>query len=244
MTPPIRKADGTGLAPNGFAEVRKGDGTVLYSAGSDIPDSVANNTVHLFDARDLSLSDGQSVSTWPDQVGSSDLSADGGPTFSAAGINGNPSVSYDGVDDGHEASSIDSTSNPTTVVSVFESNDTGSGRRNLYTLDPTDGSSYLQWNDTNWFAWNGGGITGSSDGTIQLASVIFDSSGAIREEGTETVTGSTGTRSRDGIALGGDVDNSRRYWNGDIGLVRIIDGTVPESDLAEYENILLNEWGI
>lgn len=30
---PIRKGDGTGLTPKGFAEVRKGDGTVIYSAG-------------------------------------------------------------------------------------------------------------------------------------------------------------------------------------------------------------------
>lgn len=40
MSPPIRKGDGTTLAPKGFQEVRKGDGTVLWSAGSAIPDSV------------------------------------------------------------------------------------------------------------------------------------------------------------------------------------------------------------
>jgi len=37
---PIRKGDGTGFTPKGFAGVRKGDGTILYSA---IPDSVVDN---------------------------------------------------------------------------------------------------------------------------------------------------------------------------------------------------------
>lgn len=36
---PIRQGDGVGLTPNGIAEVRKGDGTVLWSAAPDIPDS-------------------------------------------------------------------------------------------------------------------------------------------------------------------------------------------------------------
>jgi hypothetical protein len=40
---PFRKGDGTGLGAKGFSEIRKGDGTVLWSAGPDIPDSVVDN---------------------------------------------------------------------------------------------------------------------------------------------------------------------------------------------------------
>lgn len=36
---PIRQGDGTGLSVPAFTEVRKGDGTVLWSAGAEIPDS-------------------------------------------------------------------------------------------------------------------------------------------------------------------------------------------------------------
>jgi len=39
---PIRRGDGTGLSAKGFSEVRKGDGTVLWSAGTQIPDSVVS----------------------------------------------------------------------------------------------------------------------------------------------------------------------------------------------------------
>lgn len=37
---PIRKGDGTALAPKGFQEVRKGDGTILYSGGPTLIDSI------------------------------------------------------------------------------------------------------------------------------------------------------------------------------------------------------------
>jgi hypothetical protein len=36
---PIRQGDGTGLSVPGFSEVRRGDGTVVWSAAPDIPDS-------------------------------------------------------------------------------------------------------------------------------------------------------------------------------------------------------------
>jgi hypothetical protein len=40
---PIRRGDGTGLSVPGFSEVRTGDGTVLWSAGGGIPDSVVDD---------------------------------------------------------------------------------------------------------------------------------------------------------------------------------------------------------
>jgi len=39
---PARKGDGTGLSFNGASEVRKGDGTVLWSSEPAIPDSVVS----------------------------------------------------------------------------------------------------------------------------------------------------------------------------------------------------------
>lgn len=39
---PIRDGAGTGLSVPGFSEVRKGDGTVVWSKGPDIPDSVVS----------------------------------------------------------------------------------------------------------------------------------------------------------------------------------------------------------
>ena len=55
---PIRKGDGTGLSVPGFSEVRTGDGTVLWSAGSAIPDSVVDNFEQsLYEDQGKSLAD-------------------------------------------------------------------------------------------------------------------------------------------------------------------------------------------
>lgn len=58
---PIRRGDGTGLDPEGFTEVRKGDGTVLWSA-IDIPDSGVSRWT--FDSVDLDGSD--PIDVWGD----------------------------------------------------------------------------------------------------------------------------------------------------------------------------------
>lgn len=64
---PIRQGDGTGLSVPGYSEVRKGDGTVVWSAGSDIPDSVVsrendNSTFTTSELRGLQIN---SDDEWP-----------------------------------------------------------------------------------------------------------------------------------------------------------------------------------
>jgi len=87
---PIRRGDGTGLSVPGFSEVRKGDGTVLWSAGADIPDSV----VLQYYADSWSQGD----STWNDEAGTSDATVNGGPT-AATLSDGSDSIETDGSDD-------------------------------------------------------------------------------------------------------------------------------------------------
>jgi len=64
--PPIRLGDGTTVAPKGFSEVRKGDGTIL-SSGNAIPDSVVsrptdNNTASVSSKQGLEI---EVKSDWP-----------------------------------------------------------------------------------------------------------------------------------------------------------------------------------
>lgn len=97
--PPIRNGDGTDLAPKGFAEVRKGDGTILWSGDSDgdtVPDS--DNLQAHYVASSIDASDGDSVSTWPDSAGSNDATG-GDPTFREDEIGGEPAVEFDATDD-------------------------------------------------------------------------------------------------------------------------------------------------
>jgi len=91
---PIRKGDGTGFTPKGFAGVRKGDGTILYSAEPAIPDSgVARWT---FD--DADTSDSTAVDVWNDNNGTIN-----GATTGVGGSNQtyttNEAYDFDGTDD-------------------------------------------------------------------------------------------------------------------------------------------------
>lgn len=73
MSPPIRRGDGTGVEPNGFAEVRTGDGRVLFDA---IPDYYTHQ---------WKLDEG-SGSTAADAVGSATASINGADWVSGSYI--------------------------------------------------------------------------------------------------------------------------------------------------------------
>jgi len=89
--PPIRKGDGTPVAPKGISQIRTGDGRILFD-GDAIPDSV----VYYSTVRDLSdMSEGDTISSIPARVGDWDLEGVSSPKYNT-GINGNPSASLDG----------------------------------------------------------------------------------------------------------------------------------------------------
>jgi hypothetical protein len=86
MTPPIRRGDGTTLAPQGIAEVRRGDGAV-YFEGNPIPDSATFQW--LYD---------DFASPWPDNIGNQNMSING-LTEDETAFGGSGAVSGDGSDD-------------------------------------------------------------------------------------------------------------------------------------------------
>lgn len=85
---PARQGDGTGLSASGFSEVRKGDGTVLWSAAPDIPDSV--ETQYRFE-------DDSDTTTALDGVGSNNATISG-PTYTSNAAKGSHAIEDDGVD--------------------------------------------------------------------------------------------------------------------------------------------------
>jgi len=242
---PINLPDGTEVSevilPDGStaSEVIAPDGSAVFSA---IPDSVVNNTVHLFDARSLSLSDGSTVDPRPDLVGSQDAAAVNSPTFDSDGFNSNPTVTYQSSDPDYHETSGANLSSSFTVVGVFDLSDASS--RKLLAGEGTFWN--VGWSGSDWLLFSGdSGINGSTDSGVQLASFIIDgSSSAIRENGSETVSGSVGSYTPTRIDIGADTEFNRRYWDGNTPLLRFIDGTIPETDLADYETLLMNQFNI
>lgn len=242
MTPPARKGDGTGLAFKGFTEVRKGDGTVLWSA-NDIPDS---GDLHAqYDATEITASDEDSVSTWSDATGNGyDLTATGSPTYKTSGINGNPVVGLDGTDDYFDVSwtafsqpfSIYIVAQYPTASQSGEIFDGINASSNRHLFD-SDGSDNLRMYTTT-------GITGSgADTNPHIFSTLWDGGNStLRKDGTQDASGDVGTNDSAGITVGARGDQNA-YGEVEIGEILIYpqDKSGIQSDIESY---LSDKWGI
>lgn len=218
----------------------------FFSAGlfdSAIPDSA----VLWAAADDLSLSDGETVSTWPDQSDSgNDLSALGAPVFRDSRLNGLPTVDYDGTDDGHEVTGP-SLSQPNTLIVVGRIFDTTSTN---FFIDGADSTArngiYGNGNTEAWRAYAGSSIEGgaprSTDFVILIA-VIDGASSILRRNGTQIASGDVGSDDMGGIRLASDAD-AATWMNGDIAEVVVCESRLSDSQIQDQEQRLSDKWGI
>jgi len=219
------------------------NGLVRLTAGSSPP---ASEDLHNhYDATALSLSDGETVSTWADESGNGyDLTATGGPTFVDGSLNGNPVVRYNGTDDYHQVS-FSAISQPNTIFVVVDNatmdedsivESASDTDRQVLRATSTDG--YRQWasSDGGW---------GDSNDTTQRAIVaaLFDgSSSFLRVNGTETST-SIGTNALAGLTLGAQYDGAQNYFDGDI--AEVLHYPMDKSGIVtDVESYLSDKWGI
>jgi hypothetical protein len=106
----------------------------------------------------------------------------------------------------------------------------------------------LRWDpknftDERWSVWDGSAIAGSTDFGSTLFSVKYgDPAVEIREDGGETGSGSFENRNFNAISIGGSFNG--RYFHGAIGEVRIVDGTLSQTDRDNYESYLADKWGV
>lgn len=241
---PIRRGDGSGLSVAGFSQVRKGDGTVLWTEGADIPDS---GDLHArFDATELSLSDGDSVTTWGDATGNGHDLTDGGfsPNFQTNVINGNPVVRFDGVDDFLDVA-FSALSQPNQIFGVFQLTTLPSGNNSMWDSEGADRETFVvNADDDDWQIFAGSNVRGGSlDTDPHIHAALFDGpSSTVRIDGTEVASGDTGAQSLDGFTLGSDNDQ-RAFVAVDVGEVLIYpqDKSGVQSDVESY---LSDKWGV
>lgn len=245
---PIRQGDGTGVAPKGIKEVRTRAGDVVYSAGGTaIPDS--GDLQARYDATQLSLNDGDSVSTWGDETGNGyDLTAGTAPIYKTSVINGNPVVRFDGVDDFLDVAwSALSQPNHIFVVFKYQSVDTGSNET------VTDGAASRHsvghggvglngaWNIFAGNSVNDGSTTADTNAHIQTG-LFNTTSSENRLDGTTLATGDVGSDNLDGFRVGSD---STGAGFSPVGVGEILvypqDKSSVQSDIESY---LSDKWGI
>ena len=216
-------------------------GSLITGTVSTIPD----NTVAHYDASQLSLNDGDTVSVWPDEQGDNDFDIQtGSPTYVESGINGNPAIAFDGDGDGLEVAGL-SVTQPNTTYVVFEYR---SGFDDGRVLSGVSERQLVAWADTptnNWRNYAGGiAIDGSTDLGIQQMTAVFDGANSItRENGVETAVGDAGTNDLGGLSVGYDGYVGSQHWYADAYVSEIVLVNSGSVDL-DFENQLLEKWGI
>jgi len=81
-----------------------------------------------------------------------------------------------------------------------------------------------------------------STGTPVLLTWIGDSTGIIRRNGSEIVSGSSGSASLNGVKIG-RASSVRNYWDGAVGFWEVHSGN-PSNGLTTREQEIADDWGI
>ena len=210
--------------------------SLITGTVSTIPD----NTVAHYDASQLSLTDGDTVSVWPDEQGDNDLDTQtGSPTYVESGINGNPAIAFNG--DGLEVTGL-SVPQPNTTYLVFE-----------YHSGYFDNSRVLSGVSERQLIWPsarnsirrtyaGDHLAGSNDLGIQQMTAVFDGANSIiREDGVETAVGDAGTNDLGGLSVGYDSYYDVDYADVYVSEIVIVNSGSVDLDLETH---LLEKWGI
>jgi len=215
----------------------------LNSAGlfNVIPDS---EDLHArYSAKELSLSDQDTVSTWPDETGNGhDLSASGAPTYVESGINGNPVVRFDGVDD-VLSTSFAALSQPNHIFIALKYQSV-SDASPVFDSDGSTAEHVLEYRDLDnvvrMFA--GDNLDGGTPDTDpHIHATLFDGANSVnRQDGSEISSGDAGDRDLGGFKVGEAASNYAEVDVGEI-LVYPEDKSSSQSDAESY---LSDEWGV
>ena len=204
-----------------------------------------DNTVAHYDASQLSLTDGDTVSVWPDEQGDNDLDIQtGSPTYVESGINGNPAIAFNG--DGLEVTGL-SVTQPNTTYVVFEYQGGFDRGRVLSGVSERQLAVWAWDDDDKWRTWAGNRLNGSNDLGIQQMTAVFDGGNSIiREDGVETAVGDAGTRDLGGLSVGYDASGynngePRDYADAYVSEIVVVNSGSVDLD---FENQLLEKWGI
>jgi hypothetical protein len=212
------------------------------SGGDAIPDS---GDLHAqYDATELSLNDGDSVTTWADETGNGyDLTAGTAPTYEASSINSNPAVSFDGADDFLDVD-FSALTQPNTIFAVIRTDSVGENERIWDSSNGENDHSFYGSGSAIDYAINAGVNlrNGPVDTNNHIFSVLYNGpSSLLRIDGSDAVSGDAGTSSLEGYRLASTING--RYSAITVGEILVYpqDKSGIQSNVEQY---LSSKWGV
>jgi len=202
--PPIRKGDGTAVAPKGISQVRTGDGRILFDgvAIPDIQDAYAGYiaSAGVLDGQGDPVSDGETVSEWQDDTDNNRHLTGGDPTLSEDAVNAEPAIDF--VDDSLTVQ-LSAIEQPNTVFLVVRNRD-AEATADAFTAE-VGNQHQIQARDGDWNLQND--LSGASiSNNYQILTCVFNTDNSkIRVDQSET-TGSIADEDLNGINIGGGLD--------------------------------------
>lgn len=156
-----------------------------------------DTAIHQYDVSELSgFSDGDEVTTIPDQIGSADLSIqEGTAIYRESIVNGDDAIEFQG-DTFFDATGVTQMTTPNTIYLSFRyRNRDDQLPVSFGTPDANDDSTHnISIISDNNEIFAGSALTGSNN-DVTLITALFDGGDSIlRENGTQVATGDTGTR--------------------------------------------------
>lgn len=217
-------------------------GTVTLQQTSSVPDS--GDLLARYDATEISASNGDSLVEWADLSGNGyHLTVGTQPTYRSSGINGNPSVEFDGSNQYLDVA-WPSESQPNSIYAVARLTASQSSG-NLYSTETGDGSRQdLFLSSGSWGMYAGNSIIdGSSDTNPHVLSSLFNTSNStFRLDGAQTASGDVRSSEMSGFTVGCRYDQTN-FVAVEFGEILIYpqDKSNIQTDVEQY---LADKWGI
>ena len=214
------------------------DGEIILN----IPDS--GDLRARYDATEISVSDGDSISTWQDETSNSYDLTGGSPIYKTDVKNGNSVVRFDRSANDDLDIGWGTLSQPWTVAFVGQLNISEGGNQYFWSLDSGDLVGFY-YNGTEWrlYAGEGFGVDDSVDSDFHVFTMTYDGGNSVVRIDGSSFSGDVGSRDMSGFNLGSRGDRDEDYLDGDIGEVLFYnqDKSNIHQDIEQY---LANKWGI
>jgi len=194
----------------------------------------------------LSVAPDATVGTWPDEIGTADLTQGGGtqqPIYkTTAGPGGVPSILGDGTD--VMSTTFTTLTQPNTIVFIGKCPQTSGNRFAYDGLDSSNRNTFLRGSGGS-FQYNAGTTitAATADTNDHLWVTIYNGASSDSQQDGTSYTGSAGTHSISGLRVFAN-NASLLQWVGYISFLGVYDGTLSAGDITALETWATSHYGI